>query len=66
MENIIEIFMSRGMSRKAAEKELATLTREYKEIVDEVIDPEEAYSELESLFRRFGLSMENADELAMG
>ena len=66
MENIIEVFMSRGMSRKSAEKELETLTREYREIVDEVIDPEEANDELESLFRRFGLSLDYADELAMG
>ena len=65
MENIIEVFMSRGMSRKNAEKELATLTREYNEIVAEVMDPEEAYSELESLFRRFGLSVDYADDLAM-
>ena len=62
---IIEIFMSKGMSKKSAEKELAVLKREYQEIVDEVIDPDEAYGELVSLFRRFGLSIEQADDLAM-
>ena len=65
MDEFVEIFMAKGMSKKDAISEFKTLKREYDEIVAEVADPTEAYDELVSLFRRFGLSANYIDEMAM-